>query len=162
MVSNVPQVYKLSCKSCRFRKVKCNRVLPCAPCQRSKVDCVFPKPARQPGSKSRNAEITKRLAQLEQLVGKLGNGEVSSTATNNQELGIQTPESPKGTIADQEVTKTNELEVRTKALEIREHEPIVKSDGTRYISGDFWANISGEVCQSKPGMFSYRQADEDM
>ena len=150
MATNTPQVYKLSCKSCRSRKVKCNRIHPCAPCQRSKLECVFPKPARQPGSKSRNAEITKRLAQLEQLVGKLGNGHIPSAATGKREHGLQTLESPKGTaVLDQEADKTDEIEAKTKGLEIREHAPILKSDGSRYISGDFWANISGEVYHAR-------------
>lgn len=32
------------------------------------------------------------------------------------------------------------------SAETVDHEPILKADGSRYLSGDFWASLSVEVC----------------
>ena len=160
---NQQHVYKLSCRNCRTRKIKCDRVHPCAPCTRSSLECVFPKPARQPGaaSRARNAELSKRLAQLEQLVGNLGPGQTpsSSSAAKPAPVTEEEPGEPAAAIPHQASdtpetpslwqsfgdTPVESIERRTSNLEIREHEPISKSHGTRYLGSDFWANLSGEV-----------------
>ena len=144
MSANPGQLHKLSCKSCRSRKVKCDRVHPCAQCQRSGLQCVFPQPARQPGARSRNAEITQRLRRLENLIGKLGQAQTDETSPGNSEIDFQSPVNSKSaTLNDDQ--HADAIVQQTEALDFREQKPIVKADGSRYLSGDFWANLSGEV-----------------
>ena len=127
------QTYKLSCKSCRHRKIKCDRVYPCANCQKAGHTCAFPQPVRQP--KARNAEITSRLSRLEQLVSSLGH----DPASLEKHL-LQT--SPAGSNAQ---SSDSGAEQGVQGLQVKEYEPISKADGSRYLSSDFWSSLSGEV-----------------
>ena len=61
----------LSCHHCRKRKVACDKVLPCQPCQYSGLTCVFPS-GRKQTSKSGNGELLRRIARLEQLIVRNG------------------------------------------------------------------------------------------
>ena len=128
-------MHKLSCKSCRQRKIKCDRVHPCYNCQKSGHECVFPQPLRQPGAKSRNAEITKRLSRLEKLVGTLGH---DPDTLEKQISQISPPESERS-------QGTSEPDKAIQSLQIHEHEPINRSGGSRYMSSEFWSTLSGEV-----------------
>ena len=130
-----PQTYKLSCKSCRHRKIKCDRVHPCANCQKSgrAHECVFPQPVRQP--KARNTEITSRLSRLEKLVSSLGH----DPATLEKHLAqASSPESN---------SRSSEggLEQGFQSLQVKEYESLSKTDGSRYLGSDFWSSLSGEV-----------------
>lgn len=128
------QTYKLSCKSCRHRKIKCDRVHPCVNCQKSGHECVFPQPLRQP--KARNAEITSRLSRLEKLVSSLGH---DPATLEKRLLQSDSPESnPK--------SSDSGIEVEVQNLRVKEYEPISRADGSRYLSSDFWSSLSGEVC----------------
>ena len=154
--------FKLSCRNCRSRKIKCDRVLPCAPCTRSKIECAFPKPLRQKGaaSRARNAELSKRLAQLESLVGGLGGPEraalrQATDGAGSSEVGLETPgKTPEEGAALPTPMRTTsgpeDVERRAAHLEIREREPMTKSDGKAYLAADFWANLSGEVRSLAP------------
>jgi hypothetical protein len=133
MGPSVGPQYKLSCKSCRHRKIKCDRVHPCFNCQKSGHECVFPQPVRQPGAKTRNAELTQRLARLEKLMGTLGQDPSTLEKTSSH---TSPPDSESG---------GSGIEKSVQSLQLREYEPIRKADGTRYISTEFWASLSGEV-----------------
>ncbi|KAL9131066.1 MAG: hypothetical protein Q9217_000889 [Psora testacea] len=68
--------YPLSCTNCRQRKVKCNKIHPCSPCQRSGLDCVFPERVRHPkkkktGLKTTNEELLARVNRMERLIGRM-------------------------------------------------------------------------------------------
>ena len=128
------QGYKLSCKSCRQRKVRCDRVYPCLPCQKSGHQCTFPQPMRRLGAKSRNAELTQRLARLESLVGSLG-----------KEPTIVEKKKPWALSPDPSESSSSDLAQHIQNIHLREQEPLVKPDGSRYLSSDFFANLSGEV-----------------
>ncbi|TVY44870.1 Bikaverin cluster transcription factor [Lachnellula occidentalis] len=68
-----------SCVTCRRRKVKCDKQVPCSNCTRAASQCVFPAPGRAPrrpraGAKvvsEREAELLKRLRRLEGVVEEL-------------------------------------------------------------------------------------------
>ena len=68
-----------SCVTCRKRKVKCNKQIPCSNCTKQQIQCVFPAPGRAPrrprqGGKAvtdREAELLKRLRRLEGVVEEL-------------------------------------------------------------------------------------------
>ncbi|KAE9370962.1 hypothetical protein N431DRAFT_485055 [Stipitochalara longipes BDJ] len=67
-----------NCVNCRRRKLRCDRRHPCAPCMKSKIDCIFPVSGRMP-SRSRvgdraaqkQVELVGRLRRLEAMVGGL-------------------------------------------------------------------------------------------
>jgi hypothetical protein len=68
-----------SCVTCRRRKVKCDKQVPCSNCTKAQTQCVFPAPGRAPrrprqGGKvvsEREAELLKRLRRLEGVVEEL-------------------------------------------------------------------------------------------
>ncbi|PQE29949.1 fungal specific transcription factor domain-containing protein [Rutstroemia sp. NJR-2017a WRK4] len=68
-----------SCVTCRRRKVKCDKQVPCGNCTKAQTQCVFPAPGRAPrrpraGGKpvtDREAELLKRLRRLEGVVEEL-------------------------------------------------------------------------------------------
>ncbi|TVY50582.1 Bikaverin cluster transcription factor bik5 [Lachnellula cervina] len=68
-----------SCVTCRRRKVKCDKQVPCSNCTKAGSQCVFPAPGRAPrrpraGGKvvsEREAELLKRLRRLEGVVEEL-------------------------------------------------------------------------------------------
>ncbi|KAH8894204.1 hypothetical protein GQ53DRAFT_780281 [Thozetella sp. PMI_491] len=83
MVSNA--VNPRSCVTCRRRKVRCDKHMPCSNCRRAKIPCIFPAPGRaprrprprdpnappKPGSTERELELMKRLHKLEGIVEEL-------------------------------------------------------------------------------------------
>ncbi|TVY83486.1 Bikaverin cluster transcription factor bik5 [Lachnellula suecica] len=76
-----------SCVTCRRRKVKCDKTVPCSNCAKAGSQCVFPAPGRAPrrpraGGKvvsEREAELLKRLRRLEGVVDELS-GQVEMEA----------------------------------------------------------------------------------
>lgn len=81
-----------SCVTCRRRKVRCDKHMPCANCRRANIPCIFPAPGRAPrrprpkdpnapskNSTEREVELMKRLHKLEGIVEELsGQIEVES------------------------------------------------------------------------------------
>ncbi|KAL1875312.1 hypothetical protein VTK73DRAFT_10149 [Phialemonium thermophilum] len=74
-----------SCVTCRRRKVRCDKHMPCGNCRRAQIACIFPAPGRAPRrprpkdpdapskqhSAEREAELLKRLRKLEGIVEEL-------------------------------------------------------------------------------------------
>ncbi len=81
-----------SCMTCRKRRVRCDKYMPCANCRRAKIPCVFPGPQRAPRSRKhrmdvlrgdegqREIELVMRLRKLEGLVEDLSNQLEQETA----------------------------------------------------------------------------------
>ncbi|KAH6651298.1 fungal-specific transcription factor domain-containing protein [Chaetomium tenue] len=96
-----------SCVTCRRRKVRCDKHMPCSNCRRGQIPCIFPAPGRAPRrvrpkdpnapakqpSSERELELMKRLRKLEGIVEELsGQIEVESvrhpySAGNSPEAG---------------------------------------------------------------------------
>ncbi|GAB1309903.1 All development altered-3 [Madurella fahalii] len=74
-----------SCVTCRRRKVRCDKHMPCSNCRRAQIPCIFPAPGRAPRrprpkdpnapakqpSSERELELMKRLRKLEGIVEEL-------------------------------------------------------------------------------------------
>ncbi|KAK4166325.1 fungal-specific transcription factor domain-containing protein [Cladorrhinum sp. PSN259] len=74
-----------SCVTCRRRKVRCDKHMPCSNCRRAQIPCIFPAPGRAPRrprpkdpnappkqpSSEREQELMKRLRKLEGIVEEL-------------------------------------------------------------------------------------------
>ena len=95
--TGAPRQDPVSCQSCRQRKLKCNRQVPCANCQARNVRCIYKSaeaalahdqlaPTQNLAEISKeNAEIKDRLNRIEQLLTS------RHDATN---IGITTPATP--------------------------------------------------------------------
>ena len=97
-----------SCVTCRRRKVRCDKHMPCSNCRRAQIPCIFPPPGRAPRRprpkdpnapakqpvSEREAELLNRLHKLEGIVHELsGQIEVESvrhpySAGNSPEAGL--------------------------------------------------------------------------
>ncbi|KAK4154716.1 fungal-specific transcription factor domain-containing protein [Chaetomidium leptoderma] len=100
-----------SCVTCRRRKVRCDKHMPCSNCRRAQIPCIFPAPGRAPRrprpkdpnapakqpSSDREVELMKRLRKLEGIVEDLsGQIEVESvrqpfSAGSSPEAGAAYP-----------------------------------------------------------------------
>ncbi|TPX16339.1 uncharacterized protein E0L32_003988 [Thyridium curvatum] len=101
-----------SCVTCRRRKVRCDKTMPCANCRRAQIPCVFPPPERAPrrprrrdpnaaagGSKAqsseREVELLKRLRKLEGIVEELS-GQIEVETSRHQSSSGNSPEAMYG------------------------------------------------------------------
>ncbi|KAL7929452.1 fungal-specific transcription factor domain-containing protein [Trichoderma chlorosporum] len=79
-----PLLNPRSCVTCRRRKVRCDKQMPCSNCRRALIPCVFPAPGRAPrqhrpkdpnappkATSQREVELVKRLKKLEGIVEEL-------------------------------------------------------------------------------------------
>lgn len=96
-----PALNPRSCVTCRRRKVRCDKQMPCSNCRRALIPCVFPAPGRAPrqprpkdpnappkSSTQREAELVKRLKKLEGIVEELsGQIEVESSGKGASSAG---------------------------------------------------------------------------
>lgn len=90
-----------SCVTCRRRKVRCDKHMPCSNCRRAQIPCIFPAPGRAPRrprpkdpnappkqpSSEREMELMKRLRKLEGIVEELSGQIEVETARNNSSSG---------------------------------------------------------------------------
>ncbi|EFX01037.1 c6 zinc finger domain containing protein [Grosmannia clavigera kw1407] len=99
-----------SCVTCRRRKVRCDKHMPCSNCRRALIPCIFPAPERAPRrprrkdpsalrphqSTEREIELLKRLRKLEGIVEELS-GQVELEATKQHSSNGGSPEAINGT-----------------------------------------------------------------
>lgn len=146
----------LSCSSCRARKIKCDKAIPCSACSRTGVECVFPARQRKPrgrhgGAKAKHTEISSRLSKLESLVQRL-EGAVPSELFELASSGIkESPvEGPRPFPGDRFMSEGGEEEQvgRTPDTWPRDgtSTPRMLGDSEdRYLSSSFWKSLSDEV-----------------
>ncbi|KAK7743479.1 hypothetical protein SLS53_004013 [Cytospora paraplurivora] len=158
-------VYPLSCVNCRQRKVRCSKTYPCPNCVKGSLECVFPsrKKDRAP-RRSKNNELLSRLAKLEAIVGQVDPDSLRAVAGasshTSQDAGARATFSGLGSadapeVADSVVavdptsmpaneaaeSESSNPQERRAALQ-----PALKADpAAKYVSGEFWANLSSEV-----------------
>ncbi len=93
-----------SCTTCRRRKVRCDKHMPCSNCRRAHIPCVFPAPERaprrprrrapnvvKPQSSERELELVKRLRKLEGIVEELS-GQIELETTRQHSGSADSPE----------------------------------------------------------------------
>ncbi|KAE9574851.1 Bikaverin cluster transcription factor bik5 [Colletotrichum fructicola] len=115
--SGQPALNPRSCVTCRRRKVRCDKQMPCSNCRRAVIQCIFPAPGRAPrrprpkdpnappkNSTEREVELMKRLRKLEGIVeelsgqievesgpGSSGGRQNSSTGNSPETTGHEAP-----------------------------------------------------------------------
>lgn len=96
-----------SCVTCRRRKVRCDKHMPCSNCRRAQIPCIFPAPGRAPRrprpkdpnapskqpSSERELELMKRLRKLEGIVEELS-GQIEIEAVRHPSSAGNSPEGP--------------------------------------------------------------------
>lgn len=167
------QVHALSCVNCRQRKVKCAKTYPCPHCVRGGLECVFPsrKKDRAP-RRNKNHELLSRLAKLEAIVGQAdptatvgpavggsapaASGAAITTAGAAAATSASAPAAP-STTANQAPgpasaptfftpLQQQQLDPRNPQERCPYSQPVSKDDpAAKYVSGEFWANLSREV-----------------
>jgi hypothetical protein len=93
-----------SCVTCRRRKVRCDKHMPCANCRRAQIPCVFPAPERAPRrprrkdpntlkgtAGEREMELIKRLRKLEGIVEELS-GQIEVETSRHHSSSGGSPE----------------------------------------------------------------------
>ncbi|KAF2139590.1 uncharacterized protein K452DRAFT_320242 [Aplosporella prunicola CBS 121167] len=133
----------LSCITCRARKIRCDKTQPCSACTRSGVECIFPSQRAQRRKQGRrNEELLRRLDHLEGLVERLG-GEVAVTARAAKGKPLE-EQAETSEYAEQWLGGLPPRAGQGAPKEEGTH-PVMKEDGGRYLSEDFWTSLSGEV-----------------
>jgi len=102
-----PALNPRSCVTCRRRKVRCDKQMPCSNCRRALIPCVFPAPGRAPRqpkprdpnappkttTSQREVELTKRLRKLEGIVEELS-GQIEVESGGKGPSSASSPNSP--------------------------------------------------------------------
>ncbi|KAI1138012.1 fungal-specific transcription factor domain-containing protein [Hypoxylon sp. FL0543] len=104
-----------SCVTCRRRKVRCDKFMPCGNCRKAQIQCVFPAPGRAPRrprmkdpnappkqTSEREIELMKRLRKLESIVEDLSGQIEIETARHPSLSGGGSPETAVDTTHDRE------------------------------------------------------------
>lgn len=164
------EVHALSCVNCRQRKVKCAKTYPCPHCVRGGLECIFPsrKKDRAP-RRNKNHELLNRLAKLEAIVGQADtSGTISAVGRSAPSGAIKTPAAVTTTVSTTAPAaapntgihaagapsapsfftplQQRELEIRNPQTRSPASQPVSKDDpAAKYVSGEFWANLSREV-----------------
>ncbi|RYP74727.1 hypothetical protein DL770_007546 [Monosporascus sp. CRB-9-2] len=94
-----------SCVTCRRRKVRCDKFMPCGNCRKAHIQCVFPAPGRAPRrprvrdpdaspkqTSEREIELMKRLRKLEGIVEELSGQIEFETSRHLSSSGGTSPE----------------------------------------------------------------------
>lgn len=142
-LSHPPQQHALSCTHCRQRKVKCDKVHPCVPCQRSKLECVFPERVRHPkkkkgnGSKAASDELMLRLARMEELIEKM-KAEGKVVNAGNPTLEDHGSASPR--------TQQSRRQMSDGSRSQGEGGSDAGDGTTRYIGSAIFRSLTSEVC----------------
>lgn len=108
--SGTPALNPRSCVTCRRRKVRCDKQMPCSNCRRALIPCIFPAPGRAPrqsrpkdpnapprNSSHREIELMKRLRKLEGIVEELSgqieveSGDKGASSTGSPDATYPTP-----------------------------------------------------------------------
>ncbi|KAI1101060.1 fungal-specific transcription factor domain-containing protein [Jackrogersella minutella] len=137
-----PPPKPLSCTNCRARKLKCSREHPCSHCVRSGAECVFPtrKRIRKP-RKSKNSDLLQRLSRLESIVGNVS---LSGLAGDDVATSALSPSTGPGTACP--VVERGSNQTQPAGSERQDWpEALQASKASRYLSGEFWSSLCGEV-----------------
>ena len=102
-----------SCVTCRRRKVRCDKLMPCTNCRRALVPCIFPAPERAPRrprrkdpsailtkphqSSEREIELLKRLRKLEGIVEELSGQVELEAGSSSGKVPLSSSNSPEAT-----------------------------------------------------------------
>lgn len=167
-----------SCITCRKRKVKCDKKLPCSNCSKTAIECIYPGPGRAPRRprKPQDTELLERLKKLEGLVKNLGHeddetslGEAAldprgSPIMQGESASKPTSCSGRATTGhyDSSSRKEKSAEGDLNGVPVKEFGRLVVDEGrSRYVSNKFWASLSEEVTELQGILDDPSEEEED-
>lgn len=143
-----------SCVTCRRRKVKCDKRLPCSNCVRGRIECLYPGPGRAPrrSRKPQDSELLERLRRLEGVVSSL-NAQVEEhehdaaeqTRSTRQGSAQGPQQSPHHTGPDNNDGLNVGSNMSVDALGTRSDRLVVENGKSRYITNGLWMSLNNEV-----------------
>ena len=131
--------HQLSCTHCRQRKIKCDKVQPCSPCQRSSFECIYPERVRhikkKKSARTSNDELLRRLGRMEDLIEKIKTeGRESNDSSVTEDRESRSPSVPQ---------IRRELSEESRSQDGGSEIP---GEGTKkYIGGAFFRSLANEV-----------------
>jgi len=145
-----------SCVTCRRRKVKCDKCVPCSNCTKAHTECIFPAPGRAPrrpreGAKpvsEREALLLKRLRRLEGVVEELSGQTSSEYFPRHVESGNEPHNTGVRVVGMDEGSKTTTISGQQKSTTRLDGAlgALTLDEGrSQYVAHPFWAAIT-EVC----------------
>lgn len=150
----------LSCVSCRAAKVKCNRIHPCSNCQKSRIQCIFPRRKRNRRSHdTRQRDLLDRVSRLETIVAKVDPKALEGASADSLR------DSPPLTAARQEATfldlfgqhgSSQQVEVSGQ-LPRQSTQPV-----NQYLSAHLWAQLCDEVDGLKQTLEVQSDSEDDV
>ncbi|XP_044719785.1 fungal specific transcription factor domain-containing protein [Hirsutella rhossiliensis] len=163
--SGAPALNPRSCVTCRRRKVRCDKQMPCSNCRRALIPCVFPAPGRAPrqqrprdpnappkNSSQREVELVKRLRKLEGIVEELsGQIEVDdgqpSRRTMSGGLDMFVGAGSPGSRDNESVTDHTSETAKRRDVQMTLGRLVLDDQrGTsRYVSSGFWSKLNDEL-----------------
>ncbi|CAF3526562.1 unnamed protein product [Fusarium graminearum] len=188
MTSGAPLLNPRSCVTCRRRRVRCDKTMPCSNCRRAQSDCMYPAPGRAPrqmqiqtqahmqtrpapasGHSEREADLMERLRKLEGLVYEMsGQG-----AASENDLQVSTKELPK--TQDNATGGQSIVEAAQEKVEKDTHNlcfsqvnkqlgRLVLHDGDstpRYVHSGFFVKLNDELSEIRNEMEILSSQDEE-
>ncbi|KAI1333599.1 fungal-specific transcription factor domain-containing protein [Xylariaceae sp. FL0016] len=107
-----------SCVTCRRRKVRCDKHMPCGNCRKAQIQCIFPAPGRAPRrprpkdpnappkqTSEREIELMKRLRKLEGIVEDLSGQIEFETSKHPDSSGGESPEATTDGLSERDRSK---------------------------------------------------------
>ncbi|KAI8686620.1 Zn(2)-C6 fungal-type domain-containing protein [Fusarium sp. Ph1] len=172
--SGAPLLNPRSCVTCRRRRVRCDKMMPCSNCRRAQSDCMYPAPGRAPRqtrpnvpSKAvpteREADLIKRLRKLEGLVQELSGssaGAYDAESPKAQEDHISSQSDIVKETAD-EVKR--ETESRNFTNMNKQLGRLILHDGeptARYVNSGFFAKLNDELDELRNEMEAVDDLDD--
>ena len=161
VVAPTASINPRSCTTCRKRKVRCDKKHPCSNCNKAGIECIFPRPGRAPrrSKKPPDSELLARLRRLEGVVQSLGKGVDGEDLSPEHEDDIEAEVAPKLEEAEKAYPLQPSMLGRPPGCPQRSQAPsdstglekemgrLVFEDGrSRYMSNNFWASLTSEVC----------------
>lgn len=164
------EVYALSCVNCRQRKVKCAKIHPCPHCLRGGLECIFPsrKKDRAP-RRNKNHELLNRLAKLEAIVGQVDPALAAAVgAAAGAGVGaaadsaLSSAPTHSNSHSHSHSQQQLEADLRNPQKRCPASQPTSKDDpAAKYVSGEFWANLSTEVEGIKAALEQPSDSEDD-
>ncbi|KAG8668942.1 hypothetical protein FPOAC2_08247 [Fusarium poae] len=184
MTSGAPLLNPRSCVTCRRRRVRCDKTMPCSNCRRAQSDCMYPAPGRAPrqmqthiqtrsapvsGHSEREMDLMERLRKLEGLVHEMsGHGAASE---NDLEASINELPKPQGTSnGGQSIVEATQEKVQKDTQNLcfsqvnKQLGRLVLHDGDstpRYVHSGFFVKLNDELSEIRNEMEILSSHDEE-
>ncbi|KLO85288.1 uncharacterized protein LW93_13892 [Fusarium fujikuroi] len=181
MTSGAPLLNPRSCVTCRRRRVRCDKTMPCSNCRRAQCDCIYPAPGRAPrqtrlaptgtatGQSEREIDLLDRLRKLEGLVHEMsGQGAASGNdmevSNGESPLASEKNKSAKDVVqaATEKVKRESESTDFSKINKQLGRLVLHDGDSTpRYVNSGFFVKLNDELAEIRNEMETMNEEEAE-